>query len=158
MDPLAQAFAYFDFEYDANADPDGLFGELVYNTIGTVDPDSGTRVQGKYLINATNFEHGFITPDDRWDNYWRQGPNRFLGWEPSGDGFGNGAKSMGQELANSDAFAQCQVKKVFKNVCLREPGDSNDRDQIDDMVDSFEASGYNLKQVFADSATYCMGP
>ncbi len=158
MDPLAQAFAYFDFEYDANADPDGLFGELVYNTIGTVDPDSGTRVQGKYLINATNFEHGFITPDDRWDNYWRQGANRFLGWDPSGDGFGNGAKSMGQELANSDAFAQCQVKKVFKNVCLREPGDSNDRDQVDDMVDSFEASGYNLKQVFADSATYCMGP
>ena len=48
MDPLAPAFAYFDFEYDANADPDGLFGELVYNTIGTVDPDSATRVQGKY--------------------------------------------------------------------------------------------------------------
>jgi hypothetical protein len=158
MDPLAQSFAYFDFEYDANADPDGLFGQLVYNTIGTVDPDTDSRVQGKYLINSTNFEHGFVTPDDRWDNYWRQGPNRFLGWDDALDGFGNGAKSMGQELAYSDAFAQCQVKKVFKNVCLRDPVDSSDRNQIDDMVDSFSASGFNLKQVFADSATYCMGP
>lgn len=66
MDPMAQSFAYYDFEYDADADPEGLFGQLVYNTIGTIDPDTGDRVQGKYRINSTTFEHGFITPDDRW--------------------------------------------------------------------------------------------
>lgn len=161
MDPMTQAFAYYDFEYDADADPEGLFGRMVYNTIGTTDPDSGTRVQGKYLINSTNFEHGFVTPDDRWDNYWREGPNKLLGWDTNGQGLpsgGEGAKSMGQELANSEAFAQCQVKKVFKNVCLRDPVDSSDRTQIASMVSSFKSSSYNLKQVFAESAVYCKGP
>jgi hypothetical protein len=64
---------------------------------------------------------------------------------------------MGQELAHSDAFAQCQVKKVFRNVCLREPGNSDDRAQIQSMVSSFRSSGFNLKRVFAQSAVYCRG-
>jgi hypothetical protein len=29
-------------------------------------------------------------------------------------GLGNGAKSLGQELAGTHAFAQCQVTKVFR--------------------------------------------
>ncbi len=70
---------------------------------------------------------------------------------------GGDQKSMGQEFANSDAFATCQVEKVFANVCLRPPQDSLDRSQIDGMVISFRSSGYNLKQVFAESAVYCMG-
>jgi hypothetical protein len=158
MDPLAQSFAYYDFEYDADADPDGTLGQLVYNTSGTIDPETGDRVQGKYRINSTTFKHGYVTPDDRWDNYWRVGQNSVLGWDIGLDGFGNGAKSMGRELAYSEAFAQCQVKKVFKNVCLREPSDSDDRDQISDMVTSFKLNGYKLKQVFAESAVYCKGP
>ncbi len=155
MDPMAQSFAYYDYEYDADNDPEGELGQLVYN-VGN-DPETGTRVQPKYLINAANFEFGYITEDDQWDNYWRQGPNSLLGWDPALPGSGSGAKSMGQELAHSDAFAQCQVKKVFKNVCLRNPVDGADRTQIDNMVTSFRASNYNLKQVFAESAQYCMG-
>ena len=34
---------------------------------------------------------GYITPDDRWDNYWRAGPNALLGWSPSLPGSGQGA-------------------------------------------------------------------
>jgi len=158
MDPMAQAFAYYDFEYDADADPDGEFGQLVYNTSGMTDAETGSRVKAKYHINSANFEKGFVTQDDRWDNYWRSGPNRFLGWDSGLDGFGNGAKTMGQELAHSDAFASCQVEKVFTNVCLRAPVDSDDRDQIDDMVQSFKDNGYRLKEVFAEAAVYCMGP
>jgi hypothetical protein len=72
-------------------------------------------------------------------------------------GSGNGAASMAQELAYSEAFAQCQVKNVFKNVCLREPSDSADRAEVVSIVTSFKNSGYQLKRVFADSAAYCMG-
>ena len=64
---------------------------------------------------------------------------------------------MAQELAHSDAFASCQVKNVFKDVCLRNPVDELDRNQIDLMTSNFRTSGYKLKQIFADSATYCMG-
>ncbi len=157
MDPMAQAFAYYDYEYDVMSDPEGEFGAISYNAVGEVDPDTGTRVESKYFNNALNFEHGFQTPDDAWDNYWRAGQNVLLGWDDTLPGSGSGAKSMGQELAHSNAFAQCQVKKVFRNVCLRDAEHSADRAQIDLMVSSLQSNGYNLKQTFAESAVYCMG-
>ena len=140
MDPLAQAFAYYNF--DATA------GRLLY-TAGTVQP--------KYLINADNFKPGFVTTDDHWDNYYRHGANQVLGFDAALTGAGSGAKSMGQELAHSDAFAQCQVEKVFRAVCLREPGNAADRQKVSDIKGKFRATGYKLKQVFADAAIYCMG-
>lgn len=139
MDPLAGAFAYYNFNE--------MSGSIEY-TPGIV--------QSKYFNNDTNFEPGFRTTDDSWMNYWREGQNQFLGWDNTLPGAGNGAKSMGQELANSDAFASCQVKKVFKAVCLREPEDAADRFQIGQMVTSLKA-GYRMKQTFAEAAVYCMG-
>ncbi len=139
MDPMAQAFAYYQF--------DDVAGRLVY-TPGAVQP--------KYLINPDNFRPGYVTPDDHWDNYWRHGQNRLLGWSGALPGSGNGAQSLGQELGASDAFARCQVQKVFRNVCLRDPVDGNDRAQVDTMVTSFK-NGYRLKRVFAEAAVYCRG-
>lgn len=168
MDPMAQAFAYYDYEYPLDSNNNPLFdqGHEVYNDVGFVDPDTGTRVQGKYHINEKNFEFGYSTPDDHWDNYWRAGPNSVLGWgwsDNTNTGSGTGAASLGKELADSYAFAHCQVKKVFKVVCLRPPIDATDRAQIDTMVNDFKSatgkntSGFNLKEVFAESAAYCMG-
>lgn len=157
MDPLAGAYAYYDYRYDEQGDPDGNNGSLNYNDSGDVDPVTGSRVDAKYHLNSNNFEHGFVTQDDSWLNYWRAGQNELLGWDSGLPGSGNGAKSMGQELANSDAFAQCQVEKVFENVCLRPPQDSIDRAQIDTMVTTLRSEGYNLKLTFAESAVYCMG-
>jgi hypothetical protein len=160
MDPMAQAFAYYNYDYDELNDPDGVSGRISYNTSNEIDPVTGTRVHAKYFNNNQNFEPGFITTDDSWNNYWRDGPNALLGWDATLTGAGSGAKSMGRELANSAAFAQCQVEKVFANVCLRPVQDDLDRAQIGDMVTSFRNSGpngYNLKQVFAESAVYCMG-
>ncbi len=157
MDPMAQAFAYYNYEYDPGSDPDGESGRLVYNSDGMVDPDTGSRVVAKYHFNENNFPFGFVTPNDRWDNYWREGRNQAIGWDLTLPGSGQGAKSMGQELASSDAFASCQVKKVFRAVCLREPNNSADRASTSDITQRFSSSGYRLKQVFADAATYCMG-
>ena len=140
MDPLAQAFAYYNFDESSQ--------RLTYT--------SG-NVQAKYFINAETFKYGFVTPDDRWDNYWRNGQNALLGWDPALPGTGNGAKSLGKELANSDAFASCQVKKVFKAVCLRDPGNSTDRNQIDIITADYRADNYNMKTAFAEAAVYCMG-
>jgi hypothetical protein len=156
MDPMAQALAYYDFTHDV-ADTEGDAGQLVYNDVGMLDEFTGTRVKKKYHINENNFKPGFVTPDDRWDNYWRTGPNQLLGWDNSLPGGGNGAKTMGQELAHSEAFAQCQVKKVFKAVCLRNPIDSADRSEMATITASFKSSGYQMKQVFAETAAYCAG-
>ncbi|MDO6565558.1 hypothetical protein Q4561_00670 [Alteromonas sp. 1_MG-2023] len=157
MDPLAQAFAYYNYRYDAASDPDGDQGTIEYNSNGETDPVSGTRVQEKYLINGNNFVHGFVTDDDSWDNYWREGVNYNLGWSQSLTGSGQGAKSMGEELANSQQFAECQVTKVFEEVCLRSPQDSDDRDQITALQTQFATSGYQMKSVFAEAANYCKG-
>ncbi len=139
MDPLAQAFAYYNYN----------------ETSGRIEYTPGV-VQPKYFNNNLTFNDGFVTPDDAWNNHWRQGQNALIGWSSGLPGSGNGAKSLGQELAGTHAFAQCQVTKVFKAVCLRAPGDQADRDEIDSMTASF-TNGYELKPVFAQSAKYCMG-
>jgi hypothetical protein len=157
MDPLAQAFAYYNYEYNVASDPEGEQGSLEYNQAGETDADTGSRAQSKYHINSNNFPYGFITNNDNWSNYWRQGLNKNLGWDESLPDNGNGAKSMGQELANSRQFASCQVTKVFENICLRSPQDVADRTQITSMTNTFTGTGYNIKQVFADSADYCKG-
>jgi hypothetical protein len=146
MDPLTRAFAFYDFD-NGTADAPGSM-RLVY-TAGTVQP--------KYFNNDTNFAPGFITPDDAWTNRWRKGQNSVLGFSSSLPGSGTGAKTMGEELANSSAFAQCQVEKVFKTVCFRAPGNAADRAQVTTMTNNFRNTGYRLKQVFAESAVYCMG-
>jgi hypothetical protein len=146
MDPFAQAFAYYDFD-NGSADAPGTMS-LVYNP---------AAVHSKYFNNDTNFAPGFITPDDAWENRWRRGQNSVIGWSSALPGRGTGAKSMGEELANSNAFAQCQVEKVFKTVCFRAPGNNADRTQVTTMTNNFRSNGYRLKQVFAETAVYCMG-
>ncbi|MCT8987173.1 hypothetical protein [Shewanella phaeophyticola] len=74
MDPLAQAFAYYNYEFNLEQDPTGESGAIAYNTSGQTDPDTGTRVQAKYHINSTSFPYGFVTPNDDWQNYWREWP------------------------------------------------------------------------------------
>lgn len=157
MDPLAQAYAYYDYEFDVNSDPDGLSGRIHYNAEGTIDPDTQSRVEKKYRINANTFKYGYVTPNDNWQNYWRQGMNQHLGWDNSLPGSGAGAKSMNMELAHSRAFASCQVEKVFQNVCLRKPADVTDHQKVDEITANFANSGYRLKQVFIDTANYCKG-
>jgi hypothetical protein len=150
MDPMAQAFAYYNFSYPASEVGATAWpiGQIVY-TAGQVQP--------KYHINATNFPQGFSTPDDSWINRWRSGPNEILGWSPALPGSGSGAKSLGQELASSAAFASCQVTRVFKDVCLRAPSSSADAAQVTSMIQAFQAGNYSLRQVFAEGAAYCMG-
>lgn len=143
MDPMVQAFAYYDYQYPPG---DEESGQLVY-TPGSVQP--------KYLINSDTFKFGYVTPDDHWDNFWRFGPNSALGWSGSLPGNGDGARSLGEELAATEAFAQCQVRKVFKTVCLHDPSTAEET-EIDTMLAAFK-SDYNLKTVFAKAAVACSG-
>jgi hypothetical protein len=167
MDPMAQAFAYYEFDY-----PDELMepnlseeermdrGQIIY---------TDGAVQAKYLINKNNFPYGYVTPNNHWTNYWRLGDNSGkVGWlNPASNtgtvdlalnpaySEGNGAASLGWEMANTEAFAHCQVKKVFREVCLREPMEAEKND-MDGFVSNFKNSySYDLKQVFAEVAGYC---
>jgi hypothetical protein len=144
MDPMALAFAYYNY---VESDPAGR---------GSIELTGGA-VQDKYFNNDLNFPQGYRTPDNHWTNYWRQGQNRYLGFYGPGNGEGDGAKSLGIELGNSDAFSSCQVKKVFQAVCLREPDTAADHTKVGEIATTFQGTGYKMKQVFADTAEYCMG-
>ncbi len=139
MDPMAGAFAYF--EWDETQ-------ERVLHTRGDV--------QLKYLINGSNFPFGYETVDSRWDNYWREGQNAIFAWSNTLSGNGYGARSLGEEVANSRGFARCQVQKVFRQVCFREPADETERNQVESIATDFETLGYSMRLVFAKVAAYCM--
>lgn len=176
MDPLAQAFAYYDFEndyMDENGNDIAGSQSIIYNTGNEINEKTGdlltiidvvtgdeinTRTQGKYHINSTTFSPGFITTDASWVNYWRGTQNDYLGWNDgslNAGGSGEGAKSLGMELAYSDQFAQCQVEKVFEAMCLREPNSAADITAVEGFVSNFTNNGYRLKQVFAETVDYC---
>ena len=140
MDGLAGGFANYDFDEDLQ--------RLVY----TADV-----VQPKYLNDAGVFPFGFATSNDAWINYWRTGPNQFVGWNAAGGGSGNGAKSLGTELAQTRQFAECQVKRVFEKVCYRAPNGPMDEQAVENIATIFEANNRSMQRVFAETAVYCMG-
>jgi len=139
MDPLVQAFAYYEWDQDLQ--------RVVY-TDGVV--------QAKYLINNTTFPLGYVTTNDNWSNYWRDGKNSALGWRGSNSS-GSGVKSLGEEVASSRAFSTCQVQKAFKEICFRAPANPTERAEVERITDTFEANNYSMKRVFAEVAGYCMG-
>ena len=162
MDGMAGAFAHYEWDYTN----DKTTGRLAYRELANPKFDPATGVSLKHNINENNFEYGHITNDDSWVNYWRNGQNWLLGWGPAvnpdakGNETGSGAKSLGQELANSDAFAQCQVDKVFEAVCLRSPTEffGTDRTVRDGIVADFKTTyNYNMREVFTDVAAHCKG-
>lgn len=170
MDPLTQAFAYYDYDNDTE-DTEGQARNpnfsITYNGVGTVDPITGTRVDKKNWNGNGTFPQGYVTQDDRWDNYMRGTANDYLGWNDgplNGNGVNqSGAKSLGMELAYSDRFAQCQVEKVFKNVCLRDPVSTQDiafvrGEDPGDLLYEFRTSTYNIRTAFAHAANYCKEP
>ncbi len=166
MDGLGGGLARYNLTFDEDAN-----GNVIENT-ASLDYSANT-IQAKYLINSDNFKPGYRPTDDSWINYWRNGKNSRLGWgnhpvtlpaphnitlDDKGHAMGKGAKSLGIELASSTAFASCQVKKVFKTICLRNPEDTTaDRAQLDTSTTNFINSGYNLKSVFAETAAFCKG-
>lgn len=161
MDGMGDAMAYYDLDHDG--DKEDATSNFENTARLTYSPG---QVIPKYLQNENNFKPGHVPTDDSWINYWRNGPNALLGWndwpgvqkDDKGNALGQGLKQLGMELAYSDAFAQCQVKKAFKAVCLRDPDDyAADRSAVDTIVNDFVSGGYKMKQVFRDVAAVCKG-
>ena len=138
MDGLAGGFAFYDFDEETQ--------QLVF-TPGSVQP--------KFLNDAGTFRFGYETLGDSWVNYWRSGPNAFVGW--NGPGSGMGAKSLGMEIAQTRRFSECQVEKVFEKVCHRIPNGPADLQAVQSIANSFEANNNSMRQVFAETAVHCMG-
>lgn len=145
MDALAGGFAYYD--YAPVTVPNSLIRSFEAAYLG--------RVADKYLINAHAFPNGFVTKDDSWVNYWREGRNADMGWSTDLPGHGHGIKSLGMELAHSEQFSRCQVEKAFALTCMGPPQSGEDKTAINRIMGIFANSGYNMKRVIAETAAYC---
>lgn len=159
MDGMAGASAYYNWGpavFDPDADPD--VQSLTYvSTAQTFDIDGDeytSRVTPKHRINPNNFPYGYVISDDSWINYWRTGVNANLGWAsnaPQQPTTGSGMSSLGQELANTTAFARCQVIKVYRQVCLNDPNEST----LSTITGQFVAGNYDMRIPFRRAALDC---
>ena len=153
MDGNTGAYAYWNFG-----------NSLVHGRRdGTNDPASQVLVvDGKMNRNANVFPGGHEVIDNSWTNLMTQGINapRFQFRVPaSGQNVTNGvgAKSLGEVLANARLFSESLAKRVFNKVCFRNPtANSPEETAFNQMIDNFEATGYDVRNLFATSASFCL--
>ena len=164
LDPDSQSMTYLSSNYPGYTLSGKQFGP--------------TRVVPKFRQNFNSFPFGYYTTDNSWINYWRVGPNARLGWG-WGDGSGNtpphtvsynppksnpypsepgnsamgSAAQLGYELANTRAFARCQVLKVYRHVCLNDPSEST----LETITGDFKTHNFNMLTAFSEAAADCSG-
>jgi hypothetical protein len=140
MDPLANAFAYYNFVPPAQAN------QAAAITIATAPV-------AKVNQNNDVFPGGAVVTDDSWMNLWLEGTNSALGWDATKTK-GNGVKSFGEMLASSKMFPECMAKRVYKTVCLKEGTSNTDKAAISKLAGEFSKT-YNMKDLFKDAAVDC---
>ena len=147
MDGLAGAYAYYDMVPGKTPDT----AKLTY---------SAAKVAKKYDQNTDQFPDGYMTTDDGWANNWLEGQNATIGWHPASNGTmestraGMGAKSLGELLTATDAFASCMAERSFAAMCLHKPNGANDQKIVDKITSDFSRD-YNLKNAMVTAVVAC---
>ncbi len=138
MDAFGGAFAFYDWDETTTA--------LTY---------SPGQVREKMTRNSSEFPAGYQTTDDSWMNNWMEGQNAKLGWK--GAAAGIGAKSYGEMLANTDAFASCLAKRAFEVVCLHQPNHEAEEKAVAKIASNLKKdNAFNYKNAFAEAAAVCI--
>jgi hypothetical protein len=134
MDALAGAFAYYDYNN----------GKIAY-TPATVVPKMNHNVL---------FSAGFVTSNDGWKNLWNQGHNASLGWGSLAEG--EGVKSFGTMLANTEAFHSCMAKQAYEKVCMKKAVSKIDKDRVTRLTAFYKSSNFNMKRLFINASIECL--
>lgn len=174
MDGLRGAFANLDFANNYlkhgmvlnNVDNNGVNADNVgannfprarFNNV------SYQGVASKYVRNANVFPGGYFTRDASWINTATTGGNAsYFGWRSPKDENGNivgyGINAYGRMLSESEAFSRCMVRRVYEQVCNREPS-AAESGVVRDIASDFEREGYNFRRLFQRVATNsaCIG-
>jgi hypothetical protein len=138
MDAFGGAFAFYDWDETTTS--------ITY---------SAGQVREKMTRNSSEFPAGFQTSDDSWINNWMEGQNAKLGWKGASEG--TGAKSYGEMLVNTEAFASCLAKRAFEVVCLHKPGNEAEDKAVEEIAGNLKKDGsFNYKNAFAEAATVCI--
>ncbi len=163
MDGFRGAFAKIDFHPSRNFVMHGDQHKINRVKIGKdhFDYPKDKNIESiSYKVNHNEFvfPNGYVTRDDSFYNYANRGSNKvLLGWRsPASKGYGIG--QFGQMISESKRFSQCMVKRVFEAIC---PVNINENilSKLENYVNDFEKSGYNMKALFIEAAVspLCLG-
>ncbi|SMF28886.1 hypothetical protein [Pseudobacteriovorax antillogorgiicola] len=136
MDPMTKAFAFVDFDPDA--------AQITY----------GATPVAKVNRNNDTFPNGAVVEDDAWQNIWLEGTNAGLGWSKEITS-GNGPKSWGQAMSETEMFPECMAERVYEVVCLRDSSTNKAKADISSLAGQFVQDGYNMKALFMNAAVTC---
>jgi hypothetical protein len=142
MDGFRGAFAKWDFRNEA----------AVHTASGGIENrDARGNAQGIVAkMNANNMVYagGYTTVNDSWVNHATRGNNATsLNWRGPAS-TGNGVKSFGELLANSQRFSQCMAKRVFDSVCKRTLSADDQQLLFIKLGNRWESSGYKMRKLF----------
>ncbi len=134
MDGLAGAYAYYDFVND----------KLIYKP-GVVSSKMNHNVV---------FNEGFVTQSDQWTNLWVEGQNAKLGWSSST--VGEGVRSFGMMLSETEAFHSCMAKQVYEKVCFRKVKSTWDQTRVAQLTQAYKNDNFNMKNLFINASLTCL--
>ncbi len=157
MDALQPAFAHLDFSFSETTgfidymksypfDPDPTNPSVLNVAV----PAAEQKVVTKFRRGKEVFPLGFAVQNNHWENFIETD----LGWKTSRQG--TGLKDFGRMLAETDAFSQCMALRAFSVVCYDPIATTNltrKSPVIQKLAKDFEASGYNLRSLFAETVT-----
>ncbi len=166
MDPLAGAFAYYDFNgvrVGTDQNGDYIFeGALIRSpsVVAKMKRDPEGNDPGSSIPPDAE---GHITVNDSWENRWTKGLNSFLGFRNNLEGEtielerGAGPHTLGKVFAATEQFSKCMAQRAYRKVCAK-TGDLNDADEliIKRITENFEKNGQKGKALFIDSAIACL--
>lgn len=132
MDPVAGAFAKFDF----------MDSTLQFYSSG---------VAPKMNQNGYVYPPGYVTIDDSWVNLFNYSGSNSFGWRSPLSG--QGVEEFANMIANASSFSQCMVKRVYSEVCGGAI-ESIPQTFVTQMSEDFENNGYNLKYLFYKTASH----
>ena len=148
MDPMAQAFAYYNFSATDPTMTDTT-GQIVY-TAGQVQP--------KYSHQQHQFPARLRDHGRQLEQPLARGAELHTGMERNASGQrqrrqvsrpGIGKQRGVRELPSHPGVQGC--------VPARTESPQADFTQVNSMISSFQSHNYSLRQVFAEGAAYCMG-
>jgi hypothetical protein len=119
--------------------------------------DGASYISQKVNRNETVFPGGRITVDDNWVNNASYGSNAsYFAWKSTS---GKGLPAFGKMISESRQFPICMAKRVYTQVCKREPA-ATEMDMINAAASEFSTTrNYNLKYLFQRIVTSkeCLG-
>lgn len=165
MDPLAGAFAYYDFSETVLADQmtkangikviEPINGN--YNGVPTLHIENasmndaandGKMVRNRNFYPPSNKTIGYRTVDDSWENRWLEGQNSFLGFRAPAEAptmdlsAGHGPKSLGMVFSATKQFSKCMAQRAYSTLCSRKaPYTADESALFANIAESFEQNG-----------------